>query len=543
MAFDMQPGGARNGLRRLAVILAALATLACSPAGSPPGTVVLNRGNGPDIKSLDPAFIEGTWEAWVVGDMLTGLTTEGPNGEPIPGAATHWETSPDGLTWTFHLREEVWSDGVPVTAADFVTAWQREMDPKTAAVYSYILWPIKNAKAISEGKLPPSALGVKAIDGRTLVVTLEHPTPYLPELMDHQAAYPIPRHKYLVLGNKWARAKNFVGNGPYLVKEWIPLDHVTLVKNPRFYDAKNVQIDIENYYVTNDTEAALKRYRAGELDTVYTYPALEIDLMRRHIPGQIETVPYLNTDYLAINLAKPMFKDIRLREVLNLAYNREKLVNDIRRLGEPPAYSIVPPGIANYPHTAAMAIRSMPYDARIERARSLMRAMGYGPGHRLKIDYLCSTNPDTVRNAAALQGMLAKVWIDLNIVAEERQVQIVDLQQRNFELGSSSWVADFNDAVNFLNLLKTGTGQNYSGYSNPKFDALLEAADHEIDLKKRGALLARAEQIALDDYVWVPVYFGVTQDLVKPYVKGWIANAKDFNRTRWLRIEGKPESR
>ena len=162
----MQPRGASTALRLCTLVLFALSLIACSPSGPPPGTIVINRGNGPDIRSLDPAFISGTWEAWVVGDMLMGLTTEGPNGEPVPGAATHWETSADGLTWTFHLRDEVWSDGVPVTAADFVTAWRRELDPKTAAIYSYILWPIKNARAISEGKLPPSALGVTALTTR-----------------------------------------------------------------------------------------------------------------------------------------------------------------------------------------------------------------------------------------------------------------------------------------------------------------------------------------------------------------------------------------
>lgn len=533
----------KTALSVLVLTCAALAVAACGPSGPPPGTVVINRGNGPDIRSLDPAFISGTWEAWVVGDMLMGLTTEGPNGEPVPGVATHWETSPDGLTWTFHLRNEVWSDGVPVTAHDFVTAWRREMDPKTAAVYSYILWPIKNAKAISQGKLPPSALGVKALDDKTLQVTLEHPTPYLPELMDHQTAYPIPRHVYEKLGDRWSRVKNYVGNGPYLPKEWIPLDHITLVKNPRFYDAKHVQIDVENYYVTNDSEAALKRYRAGELDTVYTYPALEIDWMHKHIPNQIKTIPYLSLTYLVINFDKPIFKDKRVREVLNLAMNRERLVNDIRRLGEPPAYSYIPPGIANYPHKAHMAMKSMPYAARLKKARALMRAMGYGPDHHLKINFLSSTNPDTVRSAAALQGMFSKAWVDLNIIAEERQVQISDMNHRNFELGYSAWVADFNDAVNFLDLLRTGANQNYGDYSNPKFDALLDQAQRETDLKKRGELLNQAEQIALNDYAWVPEYFGVTENLVKPYVKGWISNSKDFNRTRWLRIEGKPKGR
>ena len=542
MTCAARHAGLKAGFRSFAIAAVAFAVLACSPDGPPPGTIVFNRSNGPDIRSLDPAYISGTWEAWVVGDILMGLTTEGSNGEPVPGAATHWDVSPDGLTWTFHLRDHVWSDGVPVTAADFVAGWRREMDPKTAAIYSYILWPIKNAKAISEGKLPPSALGVKARDDKTLVVTLEHPAPYLPELMDHQTAYPIPRHVYEKLGSAWSKLKNIVGNGPYVPKEWVPLDHITLVKNKRFYDAKHVQIDIENYYVTNDSEAALKRYRAGELDTVYTYPALEIDWMRKNIPDQIKTVPFLNTDYIVINFDAPIFKDKRLREVLNLAMNRRTLVGDIRRLGEPPAYSAIPPGIANYPGTAVMALKSMSYEARIAKARALMKAMGYGPSHRLKIDYLCSTNPDTVRNAAAFQGMFAKVWIDLNIIAEERQVQLSDLHARNFQLGASSWVADFNDAINFLDLLRTGANQNYGDYSNPKFDALLDKAQQETDLKTRGELLNQAEQVALDDYAWIPVYFGVTQNLVKPYVKGWIANSKDFNRTRWLRIEGKPES-
>jgi oligopeptide transport system substrate-binding protein len=337
--------------------------------------------------------------------------------------------------------------------------------------------------------------------------------------------------------------KNFVGNGAYLPKKWVPLDHIQLVKNPRFYDAKHVQIDIVNYYVTTDTEAALKRYRAGELDTIYTYPALEVNWLRRHMPKQMRTVPYLETSYTVINFKTPVLQDRRVREVLNLAMDRKRLVKDVRRLGEPPAYSDVPPGIANYPHKAVMAMKSMPAEARLKKARALMKAMGYGPRHHLKINYLISTDPDTVRDAAAAQGMYSKVWIDLNIISEERQVQLADLRQGNFQLGASSWVADFDDAMNFLSLFRTGANQNYGSYSNPKFDALLHAAEREADPGKRGQLLSQAEQLVLNDYAWVPMHFGVTRDLVKPYVKGWIANAKDMNHTRWLRVEGKPKRR
>jgi oligopeptide transport system substrate-binding protein len=530
----------RRALRLLALISCVAVVCGCSRAGPHKGAVVLNRANGPDIKSLDPAYIDGQWEAFVVGDMLMGLTTEGPNGAPVPGAATHWTVSKDGLTWTFYLRDETWSDGVPVTAEDFVTAWRREVDPETAAVYSYNLWAVKNAKAITEGKLPPSALGISAPNDKTVVVRLEHPAAYLPELMDHQVAFPIPRHIYEKLGNRWARIGNYVGNGPYLPREWVPLDHITLVKNKRFYDAKHVQIDVVRYFVTNDSEAALKRYRGGEFDTLYFYPAVEINWMRHHIRDEIKTLPALLTYYLTPNLDNTLFQDKRLREVLNLAYDRENLVNNIRRMGEPAAYGIVPPGIAHYPHTAHMGFEDMPYAARVEKAKALMREMGYGPARRLRIDYLISTNPDTVRTAAALQGMYAPVWIDLNIIAEERQVQLVDMERGNFVLGASAWAADFNDASNYLDLLHTGSDQNYGHYSNPKFDALMDAAQAETDPRKRGELMSQAEQVALDDYAWVPEYFGVDQDLAKPYVKGWIANAKDFNRTRWLSVQGKP---
>ena len=166
---------------------------ACSPSGSDEHLLVLNRGNGSDVKSLDPAFIQGNWEAWLLGDVIMGLTTEGPRSEPIPGAATGWDVSADGLTWTFHLRKHVWSDGAPVTAADFVTAWRRELDPRIAAPYAYNLWVVKNAYDVSVGKLPPAALGIRAKDDATLVVQLEHPAPYLAELVDHQVAWPIPR--------------------------------------------------------------------------------------------------------------------------------------------------------------------------------------------------------------------------------------------------------------------------------------------------------------------------------------------------------------
>ena len=519
------------------ILAAAILTLfGCSPSDDTSGPV-LNRGNGPDIKSLDPAFITGVWESAVVGDMIMGLTTEGPRGEPIPGAAGRWESSPDGLIWTFHLRDHRWSDGVPVTAADFVFAWRRVIDPKTAAPYAYNLWIVKNAHAVSAGLLPPSALGIHAQDDRTLQIELEHPAAYLPELMDHQVAWPIPRHAYLKYGEAWTKPRNYVGNGPYIVKAWVPGDHITLVKNPLFYDAAHVRIGTVNYYQTGNSESGLRQFRAGELDTLDPFPNTQIDWMRAHIPQALRIAPYLGVAYFAMNQSRRPLTDIRLREAINLAYNREIITGRIHRIGETPAYRIVPPGVANYPGAAALWFKELPSDRRLAKAQELMRAMGYGTGQRLRLNYLTTVNPDSVHNAAAFQAMMAKTYIDIEIVTVEGQVFQQMVQKRAFDIASPSWIADFNDASNFLDLLRSGSGENYGGYRNPKYDALLDSAEAIADPKLRGAKMQDAEALALADYAWVPAYFMVTRELVQPAVKGWIPNPRDVNRTRWLWID------
>src|SRR5215471_3731132 len=196
------------------------------------GEVVLRRGNAAEPSSLDPHFATGTWEDNVISDLLIGLTTDDASGRPIPGAAESWETSTDGLTWTFHLRNHQWSNGKPVTAGDFVYAWQRILDPKTAASYASILYVFKNAQAIASGKMKPEELGAHAIDDKTLELKLENPAPYLPELLMHMTAYPLDKEVVESKGREWTRPGTYVGNGPYTLSEWIPNDHITLIKNP-----------------------------------------------------------------------------------------------------------------------------------------------------------------------------------------------------------------------------------------------------------------------------------------------------------------------
>ena len=529
-------------LRRIGASIAFVLTVAlaaCSPSNQ--GGVYLNRGNGGEPKSLDPHFIDGQWESNIVGDLLIGLVTEDAAGQPIPGAATSWKVSPDGKTWTFHMRKHVWSDGVPVTSQDFAFAWRRLLDPKTAAPYAYNMWVVKNAKAITDGKLPPSALGIETPDDATFIVHLEHPAAYLPQLLMHQTAYPIPRHMYLKLGNDWSRQENYVSNGAYVVKSWIPNDHVTLAKNPRFYDAAHVRIPTVSYFDTSDSQAALLAFRGRQIDQQNPYPSLAIDWMKANIPNDIRSVPYLAIDYIAFNFDRKPFQDVRLRKAINLAYNREATVYKVRRIGETPAYNMMPPGVANYPNGARLNFEKMSYPARIAEARSLMQQMGYGPHHRLSIVFATSTNPDQRRAGAILQQMLSQIYIDTIISTEELQVHYSRIQEHDFDIANAAWIGDFSDATNFLDLLRAHSDNNYGLYANPAYDALLDKAQQTTDLKARGELLQQAEQIALDDYAWLPCYFLVTEDIVQPYVKGWIPNLRGFNRSRWLWIDGRPQ--
>jgi oligopeptide transport system substrate-binding protein len=516
-----------------------LASIAACLLAASTHASVLNRGNGGEPRSLDPAFAGTVAESNILGDLLTGLTTLDAAARPIPGMAERWDISQGGKTWTFHLRQASWSDGKPISAGDFVFAWQRMLDPKTAAPYAYNLWVLKNARAISNGTVPPSALGVHAADDRTLVVTLEHPAPYLPELLTHDTAYPVPRHVVLAKGSAWSRVENFVGNGAYVPKAWVIHDHVTLAKNPRFYDAAHVRIDEVDYWPTEDSGTALKRFRAGELDTQSPIPATQIDWLRANMGEALRMRPFLAISYMPMNTARPPLNNARIRKALNLAFDREIVTQKVLKLGDPPAYGIVPPGIANYPGGAAMDFARMPAPARLALAQQLMHQAGYGPDHPLHLTLETTHDPDNKRVAAVLQAMVKPLSIDLEISSVEQQVHYRNLQIGEFEIATAVWVADFNDASNFLDLLQSASGNNYARYRNPAYDAALAAAEQESDAARRGKLLLGAETRALKDYPWLPWRFRMSQDLVQPRVKGWVQNVRDYNRSRWLWIDGK----
>ncbi len=322
----------------------------------------------------------------------------------------------------------------------------------------------------------------------------------------------------------------------------MPNDHIALVRNPRFYEAEKVAIATVNYFPTADADAALKRFRAGELDVQTPAPVREIGWLRANMAAALRVTPSLALAYVAINLADPKLKDAGVRRAINLAYDREAVTDKVLKTGETPAYGYVPPGTANYPISqsgkgAAMDFRGRPFSARLGEAQRLMQQAGYGPFERLHLRYKTTPNGDNRRLAVIFQAMLKPIYIDLAIETVEAPVQLRDLRLHQFQLASASWYADFNDAANFLDLLRSGGGNNYAGYRNERFDAALEAAERENDLARRGQALAAAEAMALKDYPWVPLRFPAQSNLVSPRVTGWTANLRNFQPTRWLSLQ------
>lgn len=528
-------------IRVLVAALVVLCVAACQGApqraACPAGKVCLEYGNNSEPQTLDPQKANLLDETAIINDLMMGLTTDGPDARPIPGAATHWETSPDGLTWTFHLRDARWSDGRPVTADDFVFGLQRTLDPKTASIYAYLLYVIKNGQAVNEGKLPLSALGVSAPDPKTVVIRLAHAAPYLPELTKNQSFFPAPRHAVETYGDSWVLPGRYVGNGPFRLTAWKLGDRITVEKNSQFWDAKNVCLDRVNYYPTPDVVSAERRVARGELDVNTRFQSNRYERLQKTMPGVARSDVSLAIAYLSFNTRDvAAFRDPRVRRALSMSVDREFIARKLLRAGQQPAYGFVPPITAGYVKDAPrVRWAHLSFEQRQAEARRLLAAAGYSPRRPLKLTITTANNTDTLLLMEAIQADWRAIGVVPQIQQNEAGVAFAAYRNRAFEIGAMTWYGDFNDPVTFLGLFRSDTGaQNYGDYKNREYDALLDAADQEADLGRRAQILARAEQTMLDDEATVPIYFVVNRNLVSRKVTGWVDNAPNFHRARWL---------
>jgi oligopeptide transport system substrate-binding protein len=497
---------------------------------------ILRRGIGGEPASLDPGEAVDTFSFEVIRDLYEGLTTEAPDGAVIPGVASSWTVNASGTQYTFHLRPDAkWSNGTRVRAKDFVGAWRRVVDPNRASPVADILRPIAGATAIILGRLPPSSLGVIAASDDLLVVNLDRPTPYFPQLLTHSAAFPV----YSEAAAKSHEANNWVSNGPYVLSNWTPGSVIRLRRNSSYWDRTNVRIPDVEYFPISDENAEFRQYRADQLDVTQSVPSSELDSVRAERPNELFIGPFLATAYYALNLRSPYFAmNLNLRKSLALAIDRKALEATILPFGQKPAYGFVPPGTWNY-DPQSWEWRSLPDLERIGEARRLYALAGYSGLRPLRLRVLFNSNNSIRQVAIAVASMWKEtLGVETELVDEEYRVFLDTRRDTSrWEVARLGWTADYNDAGNFLDTLRSRSPNNDARYDRQEFDKLLDQAASTLDPSDRRRLLQEAEKMMLADYPILPIYFFSSKRLIKPYLKGAQINPLNRLYSKHLVIE------
>jgi oligopeptide transport system substrate-binding protein len=527
---------------RRAVPFVLAAALAVSSAATAQAQVVFHRGNDGDPETLDPHKTSTVSEAHLLRDLCEGLVIHDIKGEVVPGVAESWTTSPDGRTWRFTLRANAkWSNGEPVTASDFVFSLRRMVDPETGAKYANILYPILNAEKINKAAAGSrlDELGVRAVDERSLEITLERPTPYFLELLTHQTGLPVHPASVAKFGKEFVKPEHWVSNGAYVLKESVPNSHIRLDRNPAFHGAAGVRIDTVIYYPSSDLAAAARRFQAGELHLTTDVPADQIKQLREKLGDQVKVAPYLGTYFLIINTAKPPFNDVRVRRALSLAIDREFIAEEIWAGTMLPAYGVIPPHINNYGERAEADFKNASILEREDEAKKLLASAGFGPGVPLRIELRYNTTDNNRRTAVAIAEQWKAIGVETSFINTDGKTHFAFLRDGgDFDVARYGWIGDYSDPQNFLFLfLSDNTGFNSGKYNNPQFDALLKQAAEETDLAKRAAILREADSILAIDQPWIPILYYSTKNLVSPKLVGFEQNLRGAIPTRFLSLK------
>jgi oligopeptide transport system substrate-binding protein len=501
--------------------------------------VVYNRGNSADPESLDPHKTSTIYEAHILRDLFEGLVMQDKDANTIPGAAESWTVSDDGTVYTFKLRKDgVWSDGSPVTADDFVYSFRRLLDPANAAEYASMLYVVKNGEEVNTSKAKPEELGVKAVDPATLEITLKSATPYFLEMLTHQATYPVNKASIDKLGNDWIKPGNMISNGAYTLAEFVPNDHIKLVKNEKFHDAANVKIDVVNYIPTEDRSTAIKRFEAGEIESNDDIPTEQLADLKDKFGDQLRIGPYLGTYYYAIKTDKEPWTNPELRNAVSMAIDRDFLAEKVWQNSMLPGYSMVPPGIEGY----TSAIASFADESQIDRedkAKEILTKLGYGPDKPLKMEIRYNTSENHKNTAVAIQEQLKPLGIDVTLLNTDTKTHYSHLEQKgDFDVARAGWIADYKDPESFLGISRKASGNNYSNYNSPKFEEAMDkaAADGgKPDARMKD--LEEAERVLVDDVGQIPLLYYSYHNLVSPKLKGFDSNVMDVHPTRFISKE------
>ncbi|MBT8091277.1 MAG: peptide ABC transporter substrate-binding protein [Gammaproteobacteria bacterium] len=501
--------------------------------------LVLQRGLPADPESLDQHKARSIQAADVLRDIGEGLVGYSPTGLLMPAAAERWEVSADGLTYTFHLREQArWSNGDKVTAGHFVFGLRRLVAPATGAFYANLLAAVVNAPEIVAGELPVDALGAEAPDDLTLVLKLARPTPYLLSLLAHPSTFPLHPASVAKFGERFARPGKLLSNGAFVLQAWVPGSLLALRRNEYYWNNAATALDGVNYHVVIQDSAELNRYRAGELHVTSTVPPDNFAGLRAQYGSELHVAPYLGLYYYGFNLLREPFKsNATLRKALSMAVDREMLAEKVLGRGEAPAYSFVPPGVDNYLPTV-FSFTPLTKHERETLARRLYKEAGYGEAKPLKIELRYNTSDTNKKIAVSIQSMWRDVLgVETTLINEEFQVLLANMRDAEVtQVFRSSWIGDYNDAHTFLSTLQAGTATNMPRYASADYESLMKRAAEQVDLGRRRLYLEEAERVMLADHPVIPLYFYVSRHLVSPKVGGWGDNVLDYHYSQHLSL-------
>jgi oligopeptide transport system substrate-binding protein len=504
---------------------------------------VLRMGNSAEPQDLDPQVVTGIPELNILLSLFDSLVEPDPHDlHPVPGQAESWDISPDGLTYTFHLRANLrWSDGEPLTADDFIQSYRRILTPSFGAEYSYLLHYVTGAKEYNDGTLNDfSQVGFHAPDARTLVVTLKQPTPYLLKIIACHYVWDAVPIKTIARfgplgekGNHWTRPGNLVASGPFLLKEWIPDKRIVVARNPNYWDAGRVKLDRIEFYPIDDQNVEERMFRTGQIDLTYDFLPNKFDTYRRDHPEELRIDPWLGVYYFYVNVTRPPLTDARIRRALALAIDREELVKDVMRGGQVPAYAVSYPGDSGYTPRARLA-------GGVPEARRLLAEAGFPEGRGLpSIEVLYNPNQAYNRSVVeAIQAMWRKnLGVNVTITNQEWKVYLDSMHTGHYQIARSGWIADYPDPHVFLEIFATGNGNNYPRFSNAEYDRLLQAALRAPDEAARYETYQKLDAILVRECPVIPLFYYTKTYTINPKVRGWWPTLLDEHPYKYVYLQ------
>ncbi len=493
------------------------ATLAgCRSVRQERDPAVLIRVAEDEAKGLDPQAYSDLASMRIASDQFEGLTRFNADGQPEPGLAASWTVSVDGLVWRFALRPgSHFSDGTAITAQTFANVFARLRDPATASPVMTLFEAIGRVEA-------------SAPNGVTII--LRHPFPALPELLAQPAMAALPLHRA-----NWTGERPLVTSGAYRLTNWALGDAIRLDANPAWHGGAPFTRHVE-WRPVSDGLTALRLFESGGADTVGDIPSARLAGLKRALPNAVHIAPYRGSYYFAFNTRRPPFNDVRVRQALSLAVERQWLADRLIATGITPAWGIIPEGTSGLkPLRPVWA--AWPREKRLAAARALLLAAGYGHDHPLDFEIRFNSDTDHRRISVALAAMWKPLGVEAHLLNSEASLHFASLRRADFALARSGWIADLSVPENFLGVHRSSGGAvNYSGFADPQFDTALDAALEIADPAKRASAMRTAETILAEQAPILPLYFYVSKSLVSPHVRGWRDNAANIHPSRTLRI-------